>query len=142
MPRILNILIVEDDKSRVDRLTEWIPADMRIVWARSGGAALGVLKRARMNDYAGILLDHDLQGNARTEEDCALDGRDIVDEIIRRLSRDPLIMVHSMNPQHAPQMVTRLDDAGFSVSRMPFAVMTQETFVAWCDEVRDNSDTE
>ena len=82
MNRTLLILMVEDERRRVDRLQTWLPADMRIVWVRSAGAALGVLRRDR-RAYAGVLLDHDLQGQVRTTADQAMDGRNIVDAIAK-----------------------------------------------------------
>ena len=48
--------------------------------------------------------------------------------------------VHSMNPKDAPQMVARLETAGFPVTWTPFAEMSRETFERWCDGVRENRD--
>jgi hypothetical protein len=134
--RVLRLLIIEDDATRVEQFRSWIPADVRAVIAPSAGTALGILQRARMSDYGGLMLDHDLQGRARTEADMRLSGSDLMGAIIRSISTDVPILVHSMNPEGASLMVQRLEGAGFSVTRIPMARLTRETFAAWLDEVR------
>ena len=55
-------LLVEDDPDRIARFTAWCPPDARLVVARGGGRALGLLERDPGRVYAGLLLDHDLPG--------------------------------------------------------------------------------
>ena len=60
----LRILVVEDDRGRENRIRAMLPAEVLAVVVNSGGKALGLLERDRGSVYAGILLDHDLQGAA------------------------------------------------------------------------------
>jgi hypothetical protein len=136
----IRILLIEDDNDRVETFTSWLPNDMRIVHAGSAGRALGILKRDR-HAYAGILLDHDLRGQIVTKEDFLLSGSNVVTMIIDAIppARRPdiPILVHSMNPADAPQMVKRLTSAGFSVTRIPMVDLTEPQFLEWLEEVRD-----
>lgn len=132
----LRILLVEDDDNRVKKFQSWLPDDVRLVHAGSAGRALGILQRDR-DVYAGIMLDHDLQIQIATERDFFLSGSNVVEWIIALVRPDIPVLVHSMNPAEAPQMVKRLNKAGFSVTRMPMSEMTEQQFANWLDEVRD-----
>ena len=70
-PPIIRIFIVEDDQRRVDWFRAWLPKDMRLVHARSGGRELGVIQRDR-TAFSGIMLDHDLQQQAISASDSKL----------------------------------------------------------------------
>lgn len=134
------ILIIEDDNDRVEQFTAWLPGDVRLVHAGSAGRALGILQRDS-GAYAGIMLDHDLQGQIVTREDFLMSGSTVVSRLIEAvppaLRPDIPVLVHSMNPADAPRMVMRLTSAGFPVSRMPMSAMTKQYFLRWLDEVRD-----
>jgi CheY-like chemotaxis protein len=133
---MIRILLIEDDNKRVDQIRSWLPADVHLVHAGSAGRALGILQRDR-EAYAGIMLDHDLRGQTVTKEDFLLSGSDVVSRIIALVRPDIPVLVHSMNPADAPQMVKRLEKAGFSVTRMPMAELTEEQFCDWLEEVRE-----
>jgi CheY-like chemotaxis protein len=134
-PANLRILIIEDDNERVKIFRSWLPEDIRLVHAGSAGRALGILERDR-NAYAGIMLDHDLRDQIVTREDFLLSGSDVVSKIVAWVRPVP-VLVHSMNPADAPQMVKRLEKARFSVTRIPMAELTEEQFAVWIEEVRD-----
>jgi CheY-like chemotaxis protein len=140
MKPIYRILIIEDDDSRVKTFTSWLPEGFRLVHAGSAGRALGILARDS-HAYAGIMLDHDLQGQIVTKEDFFMSGTTVVKRLIEAIHpglRPELpILVHSMNPADAPLMVKHLETAGFPVRRMPMAAMTNDYFQAWLDEVRE-----
>ena len=133
---MLRILLIEDDLNRVRQISEWLPPDVRLVHARSAGRAIGILERDR-NAYAGIMLDHDLQGHAATDRDTELSGTTVVKRIVALVPNNTPVLVHSMNISYSPGMVTVLSNAGFSVTRLPMMVMTQEKLVEWLDEVRE-----
>jgi len=134
MGRIYRILLIEDDNDRVERFNSWLPDDIRLVHAGSAGRALGILARDS-GAYAGIMLDHDLQGQIVTREDFMMSGSTVVSRLIEAippaLRPDIPILVHSMNPSDAPQMVKRLTSAGFPVSRMLMVAMTKQYFIRW-----------
>jgi CheY-like chemotaxis protein len=134
---ILRILLVEDDDGRARKITGWLPADYRVVRPRSAGQAIGVIQRDR-DTYAGIILDHDLQGNIATDMDEFLAGSDVVKSIISQVSPDIPVLVHSMNPVDAPKMVRELEKKGFSVTRIPMNSMTEENLGEWLEEVRES----
>ena len=55
------VLLVEDDPERAREIQSCVPNKLRCVWAKSAGAAYGILKR---DTFAGILLDFDLYRSA------------------------------------------------------------------------------
>jgi len=134
---MLRILLIEDDNGRVRKIRAWLPDDVRLVHAGSAGRAIGILQRDR-DAYAGIMLDHDLQGQIATDMDFFLSGSNVVKTIIANVSPDTPVLVHSMNPSDAPKMVVALSRSGFSVTRLPMIVMTQECLIEWLDEVRES----
>ena len=137
-PNIMRILIVEDDDNRMALFSAWMPSDIRIVWAKSAGSAIGLIKRDAGKVYAGILLDHDLYLHATSEADSLLTGRHIAQTIIECISTDVPILVHSVNTKYAPVMVEKLEMAGFWVERIPLSELDQQAFVSWIAEVREN----
>ncbi len=136
MRRFFRILIIEDDDERTRIIRSWLPSDVKTVIASSAGRAIGILERDRGNVYAGILLDHDLQGRIVTTTDHYLDGKDIVNVIVKNIAKDVPILIHSMNTTYAPVMAERLEHDGFSVSRIPMANLTRERLTEWIEEVR------
>ncbi|MGV8080955.1 MAG: cyclic-phosphate processing receiver domain-containing protein [Syntrophales bacterium] len=130
------VLIIEDDQSRVDRLKEWLPEDIRIVVASSAGRAMGLLERDRGRVYAGIMLDHDLQLNIASDSDRLLSGSNLIESIIKNISKDVPILVHSMNAVCAADMVSRLERAGFQVDSIPMNLLSKEQLLSWIEDAR------
>ena len=115
-------------------LKSWLTPDVKTVVAGSAGRAIGILERDRGSVYAGILLDHDLQGRMATTTDRYLDGKDIVNVIVKNISKNVPILVHSMNVTQAPVMAHRLEKDGFYVTRIPMANLTKERLQVWVGE--------
>ena len=134
---ILRLLIIEDNVERVNLFRAWCPPEIRVVTATTAGRAIGILRRDAGRVYAGILLDHDLQEQTTLPSDASLSTSDVLDVLIQNTSIDVPIFVHSMNLQCAPAMVTKLESAGFFVTRIPMDHLTQENFLPWLEEVRD-----
>ncbi len=134
---MIRILLIEDDATRIALFEQWLPVDMRLVVASSTGKAMGVLSRDRGRVYAGILLDHDLQEQAITQMDRHLSGSDLIKVIIRNVSKDVPVLVHSMNVSRGPLMADRLAGAGFMVTRIPMSVLSRRAFLEWVAEVRE-----
>ncbi len=135
--RFFRLLIIEDDFERERVLRSWLPPDAKVVVAGSAGRAIGILERDKGSVYAGILLDHDLQGRLATTTDRYLDGKDVVSGIIKNVSVDVPILVHSMNVSQAPLMAERLEKYGFSVTRIPMANLTRQRLQEWVAEARE-----
>lgn len=133
---MLRILLIEDDNGRVRQIKEWLPEDVRLVHAGSAGRAIGILQRDK-DAYAGIMLDHDLQGQVATDMDFFLSGMNVVKSIIANVPNDTPVLVHSMNPEDAPKMVRELEKSGFSVTRIPMTVMTKDGLEEWLQNVRE-----
>jgi CheY-like chemotaxis protein len=134
---IRRVLLIEDDEARQQRFRSWLPRQLTIVWARSAGQAIGLLRRDRGEDYLAILLDHDLQQQTRTAADSDLSGSDALACLVaeRQKWSEVPILVHSMNPEKAPEMVERLEVAGFWVERAPFVELTRQCFLTWLADV-------
>lgn len=135
--RVFRLLIVEDDADRIGAIRSWLPEDTRCVVASSTGRALGILERDRGQVYAGILLDHDLQKQALTDADRALSASDLVEVIVRNVSNETAILIHSMNVSQAPAMALRLEKAGFWITRIPMRELSKKRLRDWLREVRE-----
>jgi len=136
--RKFRLLVIEDDRKRMAVLRSWIPEYATIVHASSGGMALSILRRDRGSVYGGILLDHDLEQQHKTEADYYLSGTDVMESILQNMSRDVPVFIHSMNLQQGPMMEARLAKAGFSVTQIPMDELSCERPSAWVDEAREN----
>jgi CheY-like chemotaxis protein len=134
---MLRLLVVEDDHDRIARFTAWTPPDIRLVVARGGGRALGLLERDPGRVYAGLLLDHDLPGQAVNAEECNVSGTQVAQCIQRWVHPDVPILIHSMNPSGAQRMAGLLTRARFDVTVIPMAELTETRFVAWLETVRE-----
>lgn len=44
------------------------------------------------------------------------------------------------NPEDAPKMVKTLSQSGFSVTRLPMSVLTEQDFSGWLEDVRESWD--
>ncbi|OQX07111.1 MAG: hypothetical protein BWK76_25310 [Desulfobulbaceae bacterium A2] len=140
-PRLFRLLVIEDDPDRIAIFRTWIPDSIPLVVCSSPGAAIGVVERDGRNRqgqvYGGLMLDHDLQLQVRTTSEQELSGTDIVTHIIRHLNTDMPILIHSMNSAKASPMRTRLEQAGFPVSRIPMADMSQNQLMDWITECHE-----
>ncbi len=137
----IHILVVEDNAGRTAWIRERLGADVIATFASSAGAAIGVIQRDA-EAISGIMLDHDLQERARTQDDLYLSGSNLVEQIVGRVPRQVPVLVHSMNPAGAQAMARRLQAFGFSVTRIPMADLTREHLAIWLEEVRDCRDDE
>lgn len=132
------LLLIEDDSHRIDMFRSWLPCDVILTVATSGGQALGLLKRVQPGEYAGLLLDHDLREQMKTIGELKLSGTDMVDRIIESFEREIAVLVHSQNPGGGRSMAERLDRAGFWVTRVPFSDITEDRFREWVEDVRED----
>jgi hypothetical protein len=114
-----------------------LPGDIRPVIAASAGRALGILRMDRGRIYAGIVLDHDLQERAASDVDQSLSGKEVVEAIIRYVSKYVPILVHSMNSSQCTIMVNRLREADFGLTKIPMDLLTKKSFEPWIQYVRE-----
>lgn len=134
---MIRILLIEDDNSRVEKIRSWLPEDVRLIHAASAGRVLGILKRDS-GQYAGIMLDHDLQIQAATSVDKELSGSTVVTWIRNMVPTDVPILIHSMNMVRGPEMKRNLERAGFSVTRIVMDDLDRKYLSGWIQEVREN----
>lgn len=134
-PRRFRLLIVEDDPERMTLFRLWLPEDVLIVWAKSAGVALGIIRRDSGSIYGGIMLDHDLEKSVITDDDLMLSGTQVTDLMIQCISPDVPILVHSVNPSQGPRMVSQLKRAGFWVEFIPMHYLSREKLEEWLTEV-------
>ena len=136
-PRIFRLLLVEDNAARVGDFRAWLPSWAHLVWAQSAGSAIGLIRRDRGHVYGGVLLDHDLQQRAMTEDDESLSGSDVALSLIEHFSIDVPILIHSTNVVQVPQIHRQLEGRGFWVTRIPFYSLTEALFLDWLEEARE-----
>ncbi len=134
---ILKILIVEDDRKREKLFECWMPHGFRAIFAKTAGAALGMLERDRGYVYAGICLDHDLQQRAVIVSDYDLSGSTVVRAVVRHISPDVPVLIHSRNLKRSSYMARKLVDAGFDAVRIPMDELGCERFQGWLEEVKE-----
>ena len=103
----------------------------------SAGSAIGLIRRDRCHVYGGVLLDHDLQQRAMTEDDESLSGSDVALSLIEHFSIDVPILIHSTNVVQVPQIHRQLEGRGFWVTRIPFYSLTEALFLDWLEEARE-----
>ncbi len=127
-------LIIEDDPARQRRLLSWMPDGYRSVTAESAGKALALLSKKYVDEYAAIVLDHDLQQQTIIPEDRQMSGTTLVGAIITNVPRWVPILIQSVNVSRGPEMRTRLKKAGFSVEFIPMPTLTAEVFEPWVRE--------
>ena len=133
------ILLIEDDAGRVEVFSRWLTGtDFVLVVARSGGQTLGMLAKGSTEAIAGILLDHDLSDSPFTESDLGLSTTNVLPLILRKVRKTVPVLIHSHNASKPPLMQRSLASAGFSVTRVRFATLSEERFHQWLDDVRDN----
>ena len=140
--RPLRILVVEDNEARVETFTQWSPPGVRLIWARSAGVAIGMLKRDRGRVYDGIMLDHDLTAQRLTMHDGRFTGRDVVVAVIENVDSDVPVFVHSANDGGGPRMADTLRRAGFEVGQVPMYRLDERRLRDWIVEVREALDEE
>jgi hypothetical protein len=99
---MLRILIIEDDPDREQRLRSWLPSDMTPVVARSERTAIVALEMSKRWNCAGIVLHHGLEKLPASESDRFLCSRDVVNAVIRYVSKDVPILIHSVNETQVP----------------------------------------
>jgi CheY-like chemotaxis protein len=133
----LRILIIEDDAERTERICSWLPDYVKPVVVTSAGKAMGLLNRDRGKVYAGIMMDHDLQEQIAAESDRHLSGTDVVESIMRNISKEVPIFIHSGNIQQGPAMASRLEKADYWVTRVPIFKLNKNILLKWIEDVRD-----
>ena len=142
MIEILKILIIEDDSKRIRKLEEWLPTDFQGVFVKSVGRTIELLEYYNFRDngqvYAGIMLDLDLQQQVATGADQDLSGSTVIKSIIRYMSVDIPILIHSRTLKRVIYMEEKLSDAGFIVTRMPMDQMDKDLLRRWLGGVRAN----
>jgi hypothetical protein len=126
------LLLVEDDDQRAAAIKACIPPRIHCVWARSAGAALGVLRR---DQFSGIMLDFDLYRSAHA--DGHLTGESVAAVICETQDRHCEIFIHSQNPGGARKSFELLKQAGFSVEQCPWSPEAVRPLRAWLEELLD-----
>lgn len=134
--RPLLILVVEDHEHRVRRFEGWSPPGFRLLWARSAGVAIGMIKRDPGRVYDGIMLDHDLTDQNITDHDRLFNGRDVVKGVIQHIDDDVPVFVHSANVSGGPHMRHTLEGAGFDVEQLAMGSVTANRYRSWLEKVR------
>ncbi len=142
--RLCRVLLVEDDDNRHAWFLERISRlhDVRLVWAKTGGAAIAILNKDPPGTYFGLMLDHDLDKHSGNDMSLVINGKKVVETVIRRVDTGTPILVHSANTRGGPAMAAALTGAGFEVTRVMFADLTTEALTAWLKKVQEWFDAE
>ena len=125
------LLLIEDSNARINQFREWLPEGVVLVVAASAGRAIGTLQHSNPYDYAGILLDHDLEQQVVNPDEVFFNGSNVVNTLVAKISNEVPVLVHSINPMGALNMRRKLEDAGFDVTISPMTNLTYERFNTW-----------
>ena len=136
-PQIARILLIEDDIKRYEVLTSWLPTGIRLVWAKDAGAAMGIIRRTKVEDYVGMMLDFNLvrQPYVTGGPPERFDGGHVVDLLQNRrdLAREVPVLVHSNNLRNGPVIAKRLEGSGYMMTRIAMRDLTKERFIDWIE---------
>lgn len=133
------ILLIEDNAERITTFRDWLArTEFIAIEASSGGRAMGILRKGMTEGIVGLCLDHDLNDQPVTDVDPLLSGSHLIRAIATSLPRSVPILVHSMNYDKAHGMCKQLATLGYSVKRIPMAVLNDERFSAWLQDVRES----
>ncbi len=135
--KTIRILIIEDDRKRIEQFQKWLPDEFRGVIAKTAGTAVGLLERDKGYVYGGICLDHDLQQQAVISSDYDLSGFTVVRAVVKYVAPNVPVLIHSRNLKGARSMEIKLLDSGFSVTRIAMDNLEKEIFHQWLEEVRE-----
>ena len=124
------LLLVEDDDKRAAKIKVCIPPEIHCVWAKSAGAALGVLRRDK---FSGIMLDFDLYRSAHG--DPQFTGEAVAAGICETQDRHCEIFIHSQNPSGARRAFELLKQAGFSVEQYPWSAEAVQPLKCWLEDL-------
>ena len=131
-PKLLpRLLLIEDSDARINQFREWLPKGVVLVVAASAGRAIGTLQHSNPYDYAGILLDHDLEQQVVNPAEVYFNGSNVADTLVAKISNEVPVLVHSINPSGAWNMRRKLEGAGFEVTISPMTNLTYERFNTW-----------
>jgi DNA-binding response OmpR family regulator len=128
----VDILVLEDEQYRIDWLGKHFPTKI-VMWAKNPTTFEGSLKyRPRV-----ILLDHDL-GKPQAN------GYDACKTMPGKVHSHTPVLVWSVNPVGAKNIVTYLKNSGFStVAHLPFGLSEHSLRISLCnilaDETTDNT---
>ena len=126
------VLLVEDDPERAREIQSCVPEGLRCVWAKSAGAAYGILNRDK---FAGVLLDFDLYQS--TLRDPQFTGETVAGAICETQQRDCQILVHSQNPSGGRNVAQILARAGFTVEHHPWSPEAKAEIQTWAKDILD-----
>ena len=127
----MRLLLIEDRESRYLQFKKWLPPEARLVWVKSGGAALRTLSADDPDDYDGVLLDYDLQRQTVTPGEERVNGGVVARRLIEKRWNHVPVLVHSMNMQEGPGVADALAQEGFEVTRIPYVGLTKDAFTSW-----------
>jgi len=133
------LVLIEDDLGRIEHFARWLTgSEFVLVTARSGGQALGLLRHGAQG-MAGLMLDHDLSNAPLTAADATLSTSDLMPLIQRTVPRCVPVLIHSHSISKPKAMERTLQQVGFSVTRVRFALLQSAPalFSRWLDDVRD-----
>lgn len=118
LPRVL---VVEDDPNRLQKFEQLLGQVVRLVPVTTPAAALGLLERTKPEEYAGVMMDYDLEINRKFAHPPRMEnGLAVAELLAKKVAPDTEILVHSMNVFHRDKIVEFLRGEGFSVQLLPY----------------------
>lgn len=120
MSGALNILIIDDDKERLQAFKSALDTHFNNVLTMVS-TAQDAINQLKLYVFAVIFLDYDLDLNGKLPIAKTGTGMDVVNWIVahKHLFQRTQFICHSLNPIGNPLMVATLKTAGLAVESMP-----------------------
>ncbi len=120
----MNILFLDDNPTRTKHFRSCVPS------ARTTETAQECIEAfAREEDWDIVFLDHDLGGEVFVESEREETGMGVVRWMADNQPKVKRVVVHSMNPIAAREMVAKLSDAGYEAEWQMFGSFDPGSFV-------------
>lgn len=118
-PRDTRILLLDDDRSRIEAFRRWI--ERLSLAATAVETAEECIEQLKSGVWDLVLLDHDLSGETYVDSTRSDTGMEVV-RWLQSVSevRHGAFIVHSMNEVAAAAMYFDLQELGCSVEQVPF----------------------
>lgn len=124
----LKVLILEDDKRRVNIFLKELWPYCSIKWVESVDACIIELKETK---YDALFLDHDLEHTVYSDPS----GKNVGFEVVRWLAGNKpaigFVLVHSCNAYAAPLMYKDLVSAGYTALYTSFPNIKWDLFIEY-----------
>lgn len=127
----VKLLLIDDDHERVRLFKVWTPPDIRLSVVMDAGQGLGEINKMGEEDYAGVMLDHDIHKTPIPGMPVTVNGMKIATRLAERRLLGVAVLVHSTNPGGGLAMAQVLRGADYDVTQIRFGDLDKQRYQEW-----------